>query len=360
MKKTVTNNRPGVSVILPVRNGEDCIESAVRSVLDQTFTNFELIAVDDGSKDRTPEILGKLAGEDPRIHILRLSGTGVSRARNAGLEAAEGLFAAFLDSDDVTGPGWLMSLVEGMGARSAVSGAKCRTGAPEPSCVSGAECRAFTSELSVCGYETMSGGKRKAVTSFEDADLTPAEFMGRVLRYRDLTTAVWNKMFLLDVIREHGIRFPEDLRIGEDMVFIAEYLAYVKNVRQTAAPAYIYQENAAGAMGSFGRSGQFQAHWLDEWTAILRTERILEKQGIVLPELRIKKVRIAGKLLPVMRASGFRDREVEAQLLAVLRENRELIFSEDEFTGTRKLLMGLAVISPELAGFVRKISRKRP
>jgi glycosyltransferase involved in cell wall biosynthesis len=93
---------PLVSVIMPCLNGEHHIQTAIDSVLAQTLDDFELIVVDNGSTDRTPEILG--AVNDPRLRVFTLSERGVSRARNLGLREARGAFIAFLDSDDTWNP----------------------------------------------------------------------------------------------------------------------------------------------------------------------------------------------------------------------------------------------------------------
>ena len=99
---------PIVSIIMPCLNGEQNIQSAIDSVLAQTFDDFELIVVDNGSTDRTPEILSSV--DDPRLRVLSLPERGVSRARNLGLREARGAFIAFLDSDDT----WSATFLEKM------------------------------------------------------------------------------------------------------------------------------------------------------------------------------------------------------------------------------------------------------
>jgi glycosyltransferase involved in cell wall biosynthesis len=88
---------PKVSIILPTYNRADTILRAIRSVLAQTFADWELIVVDDGSEDDTPAIL---AGLDPRITVIRQENRGFTEARNTALRAARGAYCAFLDSDD--------------------------------------------------------------------------------------------------------------------------------------------------------------------------------------------------------------------------------------------------------------------
>ena len=96
---------PAVSALLPVHNGERYIESALRSVMDQTLREIEIVAVDDGSTDSTPEILARLAAEDPRIRILRQEpNVGLATALNRGLEVCRGEYVARMDGDDLCEP----------------------------------------------------------------------------------------------------------------------------------------------------------------------------------------------------------------------------------------------------------------
>ena len=89
-----------VSVIMPVFNAQDTLEESLNSVLSQTLKNIELICVDDGSTDRSTEILKKIADKDERVVIITQSNKGSGIARNAGMEAAKGEYICFLDSDD--------------------------------------------------------------------------------------------------------------------------------------------------------------------------------------------------------------------------------------------------------------------
>ena len=90
-----------VSVILPVYNSEAHVEIAVKSVLSQSFPDFELVAVDDGSTDNTSFLLKKFAEKDSRVQVITLAHAGVARAMNAGMEAATGKYIARMDADDV-------------------------------------------------------------------------------------------------------------------------------------------------------------------------------------------------------------------------------------------------------------------
>lgn len=101
-----------VSIIVPIYNSEAYLERCVRSALDQTYPYFELLLIDDGSEDGSPELCRELCRLDQRLRFLPRPHAGVSAARNAGLEAAQGTYLFFLDSDDTLHPRLLEALVE--------------------------------------------------------------------------------------------------------------------------------------------------------------------------------------------------------------------------------------------------------
>lgn len=91
---------PEISVIVPVYKVEPYLDRCVRSILNQTFTDFELILVDDGSPDQCPQMCDEWAKKDERIRVIHKENGGASAARNAGLDAACGRYIEFIDSDD--------------------------------------------------------------------------------------------------------------------------------------------------------------------------------------------------------------------------------------------------------------------
>ena len=99
--------QPLVSIVMPVYNAEDTVERAIQSVQKQTCSNWELLAVDDGSSDRSGAICDRCAEKDPRIRVFHTPNAGVSHARNTALQAAKGEWIAFLDSDDWYEPAFL-------------------------------------------------------------------------------------------------------------------------------------------------------------------------------------------------------------------------------------------------------------
>lgn len=105
---STTIKQPHVSVVIPVRNGKDYLQEALDSVLKQSFTDLELLLINDGSTD---DDYDRYAIQDQRIRVIHLAGTGVSRARNVGMAQSRGEFIAFLDADDLWFPGKLEAQV---------------------------------------------------------------------------------------------------------------------------------------------------------------------------------------------------------------------------------------------------------
>jgi glycosyltransferase involved in cell wall biosynthesis len=100
---------PDITAVLCTYNRADRVVGAVRAILDQTGCEFEVVVVDDGSTDQTPEVLSAIA--HPRLRVVRRPNGGLSAARNSGLEAARGRWVTFIDDDDLAEPGWLVGFV---------------------------------------------------------------------------------------------------------------------------------------------------------------------------------------------------------------------------------------------------------
>lgn len=103
-----------ISIITPVYNTEPYLAECIESILDQTFTDFELLLIDDGSQDHSWEICEHYAKIDSRIRIFRQANSGVSATRNKGLAEACGRRITFIDSDDRIGRNWLQSFYDNM------------------------------------------------------------------------------------------------------------------------------------------------------------------------------------------------------------------------------------------------------
>ncbi len=200
----MTNEKSKVSVIIPVYNREAVVSECVRSVQNQTWQDFEIILIDDGSTDETLSICRLLAEEDERIRLLTTEHAGVSAARNEGLSAAEGKYIFFLDSDDIIHPKLLETLTGGLEETDAGLG--------------GTWCLACDERYWNEGREKFLGSEKAPETKF----CTFEETMHDVFHGFSPFRMIGGVMMRRDLVGE--TRFKTDLFIGEDFYFVYENL----------------------------------------------------------------------------------------------------------------------------------------
>lgn len=186
-----------ISVIIPVYQTEPYLARCIESVLQQTFRNFELILVDDGSPDKCGEICDQYARSDDRIKVIHQVNTGVSAARNHGLDAATGSFVVFIDSDDWVDENYLLSLSKSDADFVAHSFSTC------------------SEDGRLLRQQNMSND-RLSVNNESVLDLLKNGILGYAVC----------KRFSMNIIRKNAIRFNRDINHTEDTLFVLDYLKY--------------------------------------------------------------------------------------------------------------------------------------
>ena len=194
-----------VSIIVPVYNVESVLHYCVDSILNQSYKDFELILIDDGSTDKSGEICDRYASDNSNIVVKHIENQGVSKARNTGIGIAKGEYICFIDSDDYVAENYLEELF--------------RTK------------EKYSDYDSVwCGFQTVSDYKCSDLNAYiysqeEDySGLNRTDIM--TLHEKWLSQMPWNKLFKIDTIKDNNIRFREDLSLGEDLIFNLDYLEH--------------------------------------------------------------------------------------------------------------------------------------
>lgn len=188
-----------ITVIIPVFNAEATLKRCVDSVLAQTYRDFELILVDDGSTDSTGSICDSYAAADSRVRVIHQKNMGVSAARNAGLDKASGDWVAFCDSDDSVNASWLARMMEASGS----------------------------AELVIGGYRKyMPDGTVEYITLGRTVYYTEPDRLFEDLLNAHVFKFIWNKLFSRSIIEGNHIRFDESFKVFEDEYFVLEYLVY--------------------------------------------------------------------------------------------------------------------------------------
>jgi len=219
-----------VSVIMPVYQVEEYLARCIDSVLAQTFSDFELILVNDGTKDRCPAIMQAYAEKDARIRQVHKENGGLSSARNAGLDIAKGEYIAFIDSDDYAAPTWLEDIIR----------AADETGA----------------EQVLYNYQLVVDGEEKGpYLRFEDETIDVDRlglanyFYQYWMPYKHGQEA-WSKLYRRDVIEKNGLRFAPNKEVfAEDTHFSAMYLMHTHRIAALKAPYIYYIQRGDSLMG---------------------------------------------------------------------------------------------------------------
>ncbi|MBU2963491.1 glycosyltransferase [Citreicella sp. C3M06] len=228
-----------ISVILPIYNVADYVGACVRSILDQSFADFELIAVDDGSTDGSGDLAAAAAAGDPRFRLISRANGGLSAARNTGLDAARGELIAFVDSDDTLAPEYLERLEQAL--------------------------RDTGADWVACGilfhgpdHEMRHSARHDAPRLLEQQPDLPLPQTYRLDDWRDVVChfpSAWNKLYRRSLIE--GLRFDEGLNY-EDHAFFQRCAARTDRLVHLHAPLYRCRQGRPGQITRDGSERVFE------------------------------------------------------------------------------------------------------
>ena len=253
-------NNPGtsgtISVIVPVYNVEEYLPRCLESILGQTYRDLQVILVDDGSTDGSSRLCAEFAERDPRIECIRISNSGVSAARNRGLEAAKGRWIGFVDADDYIDAGFYETLVTHL--------------------------THSDKQIVCCGVraEDTEGNRierfkgRRLPAGEQDFDRDDA-----LLRYlnpgtRILYWAVWNKLYSAELLK--GIAFENGRVIAEDFDFTLRCFLRSDGLRYIPDELYHYLVRPGSAI----TGSRFSKNSFDGMFFMDRAVREIQRAGI--------------------------------------------------------------------------------
>ena len=189
-----TENTPKVSVIMPVYNSQEYVGEAIESILNQTFPDFELLLVDDGSTDLSGEICDQYATKDTRVWVIHKKNGGICSARNAGLAASRGEYLAFCDNDDKYLPDLLKDNYE-LAIR-------------------------HSADIVRFKRKRIAYVDRRKITAttpaFQFAVLKGEKIAENYLNIASISITVWNALYRRSMVLQHKIHFPEKMRYGQE------------------------------------------------------------------------------------------------------------------------------------------------
>lgn len=222
-----------VSIVLPIYNVEKYLDRCIKSVVEQTYKNIEIILVDDGSPDNCPNICNKWASIDSRVRVIHKTNAGLGMARNTGIENATGEYICFFDSDDYLNPNLIAECVDKMtynNADFAVYGF----------------CDVTEDEQFLCEYlptasKTIFSGD-EVQQYFVKHVLSPYRFNGECW---NLKISAWNCMYRMSMIENNGFRFVSEREvISEDVYSLLSLYSKMSRVIIISEILYYHRVNS--------------------------------------------------------------------------------------------------------------------
>lgn len=234
-----------ISVVVPVYNVEKYLLKCFESISKQTYTNLEIILVDDGSKDTSGKMCDDLKLLDYRVIVVHKKNAGLGYARNTGLEMASGKYVLFVDSDDY--------IEENMVSRLYQRIVK------------------YGVDTSFCGYsiffedeKTIKKCSYYADSIFEEEDVVEKVLLEMIAGLPNakvdaiIPMSVWHALYSMDIIRDYSIRFPSEREyMSEDIVFDIAYLQHSNKVSYVSDALYNYRQISSGSLTHVFRSDEF-------------------------------------------------------------------------------------------------------
>ncbi len=226
-----------ISVIVPVYNAEKYLRECIESILSQTYTHFELLLINDGSKDSSPQVCNEYASRDERIRVFHQENAGVSAARNKGLDNAQGEYICFVDADDTVNEDFISLMSAAMKEKI---------------------------DIVHCGRTKFNKDeKRKQEYTGKIIILNQIESKKKFLDGRAFLGSVWAKLFKTKIIKKHNLRFKE-YSYAEDQLFVYEYLSFIILLCNIKEKLYNYRDNEDSAMNMDRKNKSFNyEHYKD-------------------------------------------------------------------------------------------------
>lgn len=203
-----------ISVIIPVYNTGSYLKDCINSISGQSYTDLQILIIDDGSEKETADLCDQLAADDDRIEVIHKKNEGVSVARNLGLQKAKGDIICFVDSDDTIRPQMMESFAKVFDSESV--------------------------EIVICDAVTKRFGKEDVLDTFrcfrKSTTFNPKEIAPSDLT--EIAGSAWRCAYKFDLIKRSGAHFPVGLKFSEDRLFNLMAMGDASNIRYIKQPYY--------------------------------------------------------------------------------------------------------------------------
>lgn len=214
----MSTQSPKISIIVPVYKVEQYLPKCIDSILSQTYEDWELLLIDDGSPDNSGNICDEYAKMDERIRVFHKENAGVSCARNLGLDNAKGEFVMFVDSDDWISTDCLQVCVD--------------------------EIEVDNLDALQFGFFSVTDSSENSRVKTSTIPLSGEEY----IQNNSFNVCVWGGLYKRDIIEENKIRFPIDLKLAEDQIFVLSFIKKAVRIKYLDRAMYYYLQRSVSAV----------------------------------------------------------------------------------------------------------------
>lgn len=224
-----------ISVVVPVYNAEKYLDKCIQSIINQKYSNLEIILVDDGSKDNSLELCKKYAESDKRIKVIHKENEGVSTARNSGIEVASGDFIAFIDSDDYIDENMYFNMMQ--------------------------KASEYDCDVVMCDCYKVNSDKKEVFThdirsGFYNKEQLYSEYFDKLLMIDSINypPTITNVVMLIktDIIEANKLKYKEVIKFSEDLLFGSQVMYYANSFYYLKGECYYnYINNPTSATNTY-------------------------------------------------------------------------------------------------------------
>ena len=317
-----------VTVVVPVYNMKELLPKCLSALLNQSYDNYEILIIDDGSTDGSSVICDEYAQKESKIKVIHKENGGLSSARNCGIENATGDFIIFPDPDDWVERNYLEQLVK--------------------------LANEYHTDLEICGHY-VDDAKKSIVhnTLGKIKVIDKKDALCLLMRPDAFCGFAWNKLYHLEIIKKNNLRFDTELGMAQDLHFAFRYIRCCESVVYDPTPTYHYFQHVGGVTNA-------KSPLTKRKISGLRTyEKIAELAKEEYPQVRNLALSTIFNMSMHFIYIYFYSKMKDKALLKKLKENLKIykpnFFSDDRYSSVHKLLGRIALISPRLYYLMKKI-----
>lgn len=317
-----------VTVVVPVYNMGKYLKRAIDCILKQTYQEYEVVIVDDGSSDGSSEICDEMLKLSDKIRVVHKENGGLSTARNAGIENAKGEFVIFPDPDDWTNEDYLQNLID-LNEK-------------------------YLSDLEIGGhYVSDDNGNKMHNAGATESVYEPSEALEMLMSPKYFCGFAWNKLYHLDIINANSLRFDPELGMAQDLHFAFRYFTYCKKIAYNPAPTYYYFQHVGGVTNAKSPLTKRKISGLKTYEKIAEIAK--GKYPSAENQAYATIFNMSMHFCYIYYASKMKDKELLKKLKGNLKAYKSYFLNNENYSKSHKTLGKIALISPRAYYLTKKL-----